>query len=275
MLIELTYACSMGCTHCMSDCKPDGQHMTEEILNDVFDFLKNHNILQILSHPLSFSGGEMFENPDILRLLDVIEERWDKATPIIFITNGRQLVRNKENYKKAEQLQKKYGKKRIMIQVTDDPRFYPDKLSEKEKYWLGKLNALIDTVPGDTHDSKKCLYPQGRALENYSDESWNTIGPKCANSRLLPLQGVNSVAGIVTALSSAGRFCTPVIAPDGFIKLGESALCPSVASIYDTDREIIEKIKKFQCHACKIPFDRLKEMNPVAYDMLGWSWLSE
>ena len=180
MLIELTYACSMGCSHCMSDCKPDGQHMTEEVLNDVFDFLKNHNILQISNHPLSFSGGEMFENPDILRLLDVIEERWDKATPIIFITNGRQLVRDKENYKKVEHLQKKYGKKRIMIQVTDDPRFYLDKLSEKEKYWLGKLDALIDTVPGNMHDSKKCLYPQGRALDNYSDEYWNTIGPKCA-----------------------------------------------------------------------------------------------
>ena len=27
--------------------------------------------------------------------------------------------------------------------------------------------------------------------------------------------------------------CVPVIAPDGSIKLGESALCPPVASIYD------------------------------------------
>ena len=24
MLVELTYACKMGCSHCMSDCKPDG-----------------------------------------------------------------------------------------------------------------------------------------------------------------------------------------------------------------------------------------------------------
>ena len=66
-----------------------------------------------------------------------------------------------------------------------------------------------------------------------------------------------------------------MIAPDGSIKLGESALCPPAATIYDTDREIIEKIKKFQCHACKIAFGRLKKMNPVAYDMLGGSWTSE
>ena len=25
MLVELTYACKMGCSHCMSDCKPDGK----------------------------------------------------------------------------------------------------------------------------------------------------------------------------------------------------------------------------------------------------------
>lgn len=23
MLVEVTYACKMGCTHCLSDCKPD------------------------------------------------------------------------------------------------------------------------------------------------------------------------------------------------------------------------------------------------------------
>ena len=34
-------------------------------------------------------------------------------------------------------------------------------------------------------------------------------------------------------LLSKGKMCVPVIAPDGSIKLGESALCPPVASIYD------------------------------------------
>lgn len=28
MLVELTYACKMDCTHCLSDCKPDGEHMS-------------------------------------------------------------------------------------------------------------------------------------------------------------------------------------------------------------------------------------------------------
>ena len=39
-----------------------------------------------------------------------------------------------------------------MIQVTDDPRYYPDPLTDKEKYWLRKLVAIIDTVPSDPKD---------------------------------------------------------------------------------------------------------------------------
>ena len=66
-----------------------------------------------------------------------------------------------------------------------------------------------------------------------------------------------------------GRFCTPVIAPDGDIKVGESALCPSVASIYDTDDKIMKKIRETKCHQCKIAWKRLKENNPMAYQMLN------
>ena len=39
MLVEVTYACKMGCTHCLSDCKPDGEHMTLEVFEDVLKFM--------------------------------------------------------------------------------------------------------------------------------------------------------------------------------------------------------------------------------------------
>ena len=45
MLVELTYACKMGCSHCMSDCKPDGEHMSLQILKDTLEFMINHQIL--------------------------------------------------------------------------------------------------------------------------------------------------------------------------------------------------------------------------------------
>lgn len=33
MIIDLTYACKMGCSHCMSDCKPEGENMSIQVVN--------------------------------------------------------------------------------------------------------------------------------------------------------------------------------------------------------------------------------------------------
>ena len=44
MLVELTYACSMGCTHCMSDCKSNGEHMPVKVVEDTLDFMVKNRI---------------------------------------------------------------------------------------------------------------------------------------------------------------------------------------------------------------------------------------
>ena len=173
MLINLTYACKMGCNHCLSDCRPDGENMSISTLKDVLNFLTKYGI-----PTWCFSGGEIFEHPNILAMLDIIEEEWLKAgkfSALLLITNGRELVRNKEVFSHVEALVKKYGKKSIYILVTNDPRFYPDKLTEKELYWLNKIASTIDPLAGLSNDKERCLYPQGRALENYSEKNWNTI----------------------------------------------------------------------------------------------------
>lgn len=33
MIIDLTYACKMGCSHCMSDCKPEGENISLQQLS--------------------------------------------------------------------------------------------------------------------------------------------------------------------------------------------------------------------------------------------------
>ena len=264
MLVEVTYACKMGCTHCLSDCKPDGEHMTLEVFEDVLKFMIKNQI-----PTWSFSGGEMFEHPDILKMLSLIESYWKTLPikyPITFATNGRELVRNKKIYHAVSKFLKHCGKRYVMIQVTDDPRFYPDPLTDNEKYWLSKLEVIIDTVPSDQNNKSHCLYPQGRALKNYSDEYWNTIAPKCINCILITKQKPEAtLKDLVNILLSNGKVCTPVIAPDGSIKIGESALCPKIASIYDSVPEIMEKIRNAKCRACKIPWEKLKETNPIAY----------
>lgn len=271
MLVELTYACNMGCTHCLSDCKPDGEHMSIDTFKDVLKFMVDHTIPTWM-----FSGGEMFEHPDILTMLNMIESahkdicnKMHMKLPVSFITNGRELVRNKTIYNAIADIQKRLGKSYILIQVTDDPRFYPDPLSDKEKYWLKKLNAIIDTVPNNPNDKTSCLYPQGRALTNFPDANWNTVGPKCANCILIAKQKSSvTFTDFVNYLFSRHKFCTPVIAPNGDIKIGESALCPAVANIYQTDAEIMKGIRHCKCRQCTIPWEKLKETNLSAYQML-------
>ena len=46
MIIDLTYACKMGCSHCISDCKPEGENMSLQQLS--FSY-KN---VSLLKYPL-------------------------------------------------------------------------------------------------------------------------------------------------------------------------------------------------------------------------------
>lgn len=263
MVIDLTYACSMGCSHCMSDCKPDGEHMSLDTLKDVLEFYKKHRIPAIV-----LSGGEIFEHPQIMECLELCNQYNKSNAPIVLMTNGRKLSSDFELLNEFNNFVNKVGRRRVMIQVTDDPRFYPTQLDEKQKYRLNKLGAIIEEVPGLPWSPDVCLYPQGRALENYPDADWNTIAPKCVNCRLLVKQGITTISNMVIGLMMRNKLCTPSIAPDGSIKLGESRLCPSVASIYDPEDVIIEKIKSFNCRKCEIPFEILKNSSPEGYKML-------
>ena len=61
---------------------------------------------------------------------------------------------------------------------------------------------------------------------------------------------MDTLSKIEMALMTSQKYCTPHISVHGEIKLGESDLCPPCATIYDTDKEIIEKIQKFKCSKC-------------------------
>ena len=61
--------------------------------------------------------------------------------PITFSTNGRVLADHPEYMDALSDLMTKHGRKDffVYVQVTDDPRFYKQPLSEKQKYRLRKL----------------------------------------------------------------------------------------------------------------------------------------
>lgn len=268
MIVDITYHCSMGCSHCMSDCKPDERHMSLQTFEDVLDFIKRNQIPGLI-----LSGGEIFEHPEIEAILDMIVDYQKSLSgakmPVTLITNGRKLSATPALLEKVSEMRKALGTRGIMVQVTDDPRFYPIALTDKEKYRLRKLDAIIDCVPTNQPNRNKCLYPQGRALENFNETWWNTNAPKCANVRLIALQKPGITFGeLIKLLMTAQKFCTPTISPKGEIKLGESALCPAVASIYDFDEEIMKKIRNSKCNQCTYSIGKFKTENPVLSKLL-------
>lgn len=273
MVIDLTYKCSMGCSHCISDCNKNGEEMSLTTLNDVCDFIENRKISTIQPLLLGISGGEIFEHTQIIECLDIIFDRFGSKKNIGFMlpTNGRILSETPEYLDYIKSLRNKYGKQKILVQVTDDERFYPTKLTQKQRYSLEKIGAVIESVPGSKENRNRCLYPQGRALLNFDESYWYTTAPKCVNCRLSTYQGVNTFRGLVEIMSSAMKNCTPTISPLGEIKLGESRLCPAVAIIYDSDKEIIDKIRNFKCSNCQESIKIFNESSPYLRDLLNYS----
>jgi hypothetical protein len=137
----------------------------------------------------------------------------------------------------------------ITYQVTSHPDLYPIQIDLSNKIFSLPFVVVDREIVG--------MYPQGRALKN-GFEPKLTKAPKCFNIRSAIISKEN-IGESVLALRMLGKFCTPQIAPDGNIKLGESCLCPSVASIYDTEEQIVNKIKQFRCKGCKIALDMLPD----------------
>lgn len=256
MLVKITDKCSMGCTHCLSDCKPDGKHMPFETFKDVVEFnrkLNSDNNTMDIS-PILLSGGEPFEHPEIEKFIDYLIESYIQKrsimmpTPrVIITTNGEYISKNTDIIKR---LRSEVGNTAIQFQVSVDDRYYPTHIDESA---LKKFKNVI-ICHGITS-----IYPQGRALENnipYSRKS-----SSCYNVRALAKQ----FGATDSALSTIFKFmimkghitCCPHIDIDGNIKVGESRLCPVCSNIYKTDEEIVRDIINFKCHQCDFINDRL------------------
>ena len=200
MKIDVTTACSMGCTHCASDCKTKGVHGKVSDLTDAMDFCKAWD----KSGFVLLSGGEPFEHPQAATL---VEEALTRFNVVAVATNGDRLSTDPGVYKAVRELKRRAGR-RLAIQVTNDPLYYPKRLTPRQEYNLSKLGVkVIERVPVVNGQS---LYPQGRALVNHADANWLTTAPKCVNLRLIARQGVTDLGELLTTMSARlGKFCTP------------------------------------------------------------------
>jgi len=273
MILAVTDKCSMGCNHCLSDCKPDGKHITFDQLKKNIEFCLPLTMVQ----PMMITGGEPFEHPDIKEILEYTMDRhiaYSKeirrlCLPIAVITNGYTLINNKDLFNWYMKFCEKYSNY-ITTQVTNVAKYYPKVLSKNELYWLGKIpHSFIETT-----EDCILLYPQGRALN--LNEPYKTKGPKCCNARILAKQkrtDGNCIEGmdIYTLYEFISvilhKFCDPRINIDGTIALGESRLCKPVGTVDDDPKVLFDKILNFDCYACKEAIAVMKETSPMAYSL--------
>lgn len=243
MLLCITEKCSMGCSHCMDDAKPDGQHMTLKTLEKAMDFIIRNKIY----HSIIVTGGEPTEHPVFPMFMGYIIaslEKHNLKSIITVTTNGFWILDNEENRECAKRIAAGSKNVQVNFQVSADPRFYPKRLDVTKLIWREKGFVLCDNCI-------ERIYPQGRAKTN--NLTWEAKGSKCFNIRAFTKQLPSpTLESVIWALAMKAKFCAPMIKINGDIVLGESFLCPSCASIYDSGEDIIQKIKDFKCNGCDI-----------------------
>lgn len=239
MLLKITEACSMGCTHCMNNAKPDGTHMTLETLDAALDFIIKNNAY----HSIIVTGGEPTEHPAFSFFIGYIISRLNKIQHkkiLTITTNGFWILDNIDTAKEIVAAGNEFTE--VTFQVSTDTRYYPKRLDVTKRIWREKGFVLCDNCV-------ESMYPQGRAKEN--NFPYEVKASKCFNVRAVTKQLPNpSIENIVMTLARAMKFCTPSIRVDGGISLGESDLCPRCASIYDSEKDIVQRIKAFKCDGC-------------------------
>ena len=212
--------------------------MSEQTFDDVITFLIKNELCDCIL----ISGGEPTEHPEFVQFLHRLTARLkaeDVRSVITITTNGCWCLDNPEL---AKLVIVNTDKIHVMWQVSTDTRYYPKDLPVHKKLWREPGFVLCERCVEQ-------VYPQGRALEN--NIPWKAKASKCFNIRALSKQlAYPTVTSVVKQLIDFKKFCTPRININGGISLGESRLCPTVATIYDDPDVIIQKIQQFQCHGC-------------------------
>lgn len=220
MLIKITTQCSMGCTHCMEDALPVGQHMSMETFLKVKKFVERiYGSIKIMM----LSGGEPTENP---LLLDFIKEL--SGWHVVILSNGLFLSEHPNLANKLLSLD-------IGIQIYNDSRYYPRKVEPPNhpKIVFG--------------DQINLMSPFGRALKNGYESPRQS--PPCFNLRS-SARTLKSLSEAILSLRMSGKMCTPNIDIDGSVLAGECYSCYKIGTVESPDSELLQNLLSMECNKC-------------------------
>lgn len=240
MLIQITNTCTFGCPHCLQASGPTPQHMP-------LGLFKNALILSKMAKCqfLMISGGEPTDHPDWENYLDLACNNAD-CQVVMFITNGKWLGTDKEDIV----LDKLRKHPLLFIQVTSDPRYYPDwsrkTISERFHLFEEKCGdelgmCHVDSLLGSHGFSRVALIREindlkalGRAAEvktlrKVARACHSTTS--CAASALIAAQAKGDFISTISFLEKTMKWCRPLVDWRGGVHWSESWLCPSFFTI--------------------------------------------
>lgn len=242
MLIKITNYCSMGCNHCMEDSTVAGEHMTRETFLGALaltERLEGDAWRNGIPRRLLISGGEATEHPDVEWFLETALA----AHEVILITNGMWLD---DPALRAKILRPEW--KRLMVQVTNDPRFYP-----KQPVNVPTDDPRVVFVPTLT-----VLVPLGRMKPARARSGKDGVavrkGPTSFNLRSVT-RSTGDVRIALTmlraraALGMSGN-CSPSISSDGTIVAGETSNCFPIGNIHSTADQVTRALVNMSCNKC-------------------------
>jgi hypothetical protein len=173
---------------------------------------------------IMISGGEPMEHPGVFLMLKMALDAGFKTT---LLSNGMFLA--------DQEVMKMILDLGILVQITNDPRFYPQKVP-----YIEHKNIVYE-------NSIRLVSPFGRALQNKIPVTRQS--PLCFNLRSLVRYCHDFFQGLLM-LRERMKMCTPSINIDGSISAGESNSCYRIGTIYDTNLMLTNKLCSMTCSKC-------------------------
>lgn len=241
MLLALTYKCSMCCTHCLADANPYKSEMPMGVLLNAIELINKLGVKSLL-----ITGGEPTEHPEFFKFISKIIDVY-KEIILVVLSNGSFV---NDNEKLREVIELLDSSVRLRIQITTDERFYPD---HKKTVHSKELLEFIANYHKKVYFVDRLIdkiSPYGRALKNHKDLIDRSRVPSCTNLYLIARQ-VRTMREIIKYLELKGKFCTPLITPNGTVLAGEAYSCSAIGTVKSEPEEIYNNLKQgFCCNNC-------------------------
>jgi hypothetical protein len=244
----------------MSDCKPNNEHASQNVIDQFIEFAKETNTSRI-----AISGGEPTEHPKFLDHFENILKSFKNKAIVVLISNGY-FLRDEKTISKISSLDQKY---QFAIQITAIKEFYPNykktiKLFDKYEHRFSNAAVVTELLFFEKH--------LGRA----KNKDWSHLepikkreAPNCINIYSVAQSGLfDNLKDVIKYIDGYLVFslCKPLIDHLGNFRAGEYLECEILGNIVnDSMSDIFQNIKtKKPCGHCKV------EIPAVFKKQLNW-----